>query len=483
MSQPPSETSAGMPAYRPLSLQAKDELRRTLGEDCLRDDPTSLEEYAQDHSGVTHRPELVVLPTEPRQVQQLMRLANRHRFPVTPRGAGTGMAGGCVASLGGVVLSLERMTRIRNLDTRHLVAEVEAGVITKTLKDAAREKGLFYPPDPASLDSGTLGGNAATNAGGPTCLKYGTTKDYVLGLEVVLPDGELINTGAATRKGVVGYDLTHLLVGSEGTLGVITALTLKLLPHPPAVAGLVAVFPDLERATECVTQIMVGGNLPSALEFMDSRCLELIADLLPFARPPADSALLYIEADGHPREIRRQMEAISQICRRMGASELMEMPGDEDRQRFWQARRQMTLRIREASALKLSEDVAVPIGHIAEMVSGLPQVAREHGIKIYSYGHSGDGNIHVNFTAGDTALRPAVEKAIRQVLERVLELGGTISGEHGIGLAKAPYLPMEIPRRSIELQMGIKRLFDPGLVLNPGKIFPWRPAGDASSHG
>ena len=428
--------------------------------------------YHHDASELHAGPELVILAEERSQVEKLLALTNRYRFAVTPRGGGSGLAGGCVALQGGVVLSLERMNRILSVDTTNLIAEVEPGVVTRDLRNAAEAAGLFYPPDPAGLDQSTIGGNVATNAGGPACVKYGTTKDYVLGLEAVLPTGQWVRAGVKTRKGVVGYDLAQLLIGSEGTLGIITALTLKLIPHPPAVGNLTAVFSDLPTAMQAVTAVMGRGHLPSAIEFMDHKCLELLGDLLPFPVPGEQASLLIIETDGAADQIGAEIGKIAAICRETGARELLPAADEAERARIWEVRRQISLRIHDHAALYISEDVAVPIGRIADLVAELPAFEARYGLFIYAFGHAGDGNIHLNVTAADREHLPRVERGITALPRLVLEMGGTISGEHGIGEAKKRFLPLELSPESIRLQQGIKRLFDPRLILNPGKIFP-----------
>ena len=318
---------------------------------------------------------------------------------MTPRGLGTGLAGGALPVLGGVVLSLARMNRIIAIEPRNMIAVVEPGVVNLDLKNAVREHGLFYPPDPASLDTCSIGGNAATNAGGPACVKYGTTRDYILGLEAVLPSGEMLTTGVRTRKGVVGYDLTRLLVGSEGTLGVITKLILRLIPHPAAVTTLVALFPKLVPAMETITTILMNGHIPSAMEFLDCRCLELVGDLLPFAGVKEAGAMLLIEADGDPERIQREIEAIGEICLAGGAADVLMAPDAGRRNRMWDVRKEISLRIEERYPLDIQEDIVVPLGRIAELVACLPEYEAAYGMNIYSFGHAGDGNIHLNITA------------------------------------------------------------------------------------
>jgi glycolate oxidase len=438
----------------------------------LIDDPQKLEDCGKDGTpNLFHRPELVVEVTEAPPIRALLRLANNCRFPVTPRGLGTGLAGGAIPVLGGVVLSLARMNRIIAIERSNMIAVCEPGVLNLDLKNAAREHGLCYPPDPASFDTCSLGGNAATNAGGPACVKYGTTRDYILGLEAVLPNGDLIATGVRTRKGVVGYDLTRLLVGSEGTLGVITKLILRLIPHPAAVTTLVALFPALGQAMEAIQAVLMSGHSPSALEFFDDRCLALVGDLLPFPGGKEAGAMLLIEADGDPEWIQREIEAIGEICLAGGAQEVLMAPDAARRNRLWDVRKAVSLRIEERYPLDIHEDIVVPLGRIAEFVACLPEYDATYGMKIYAFGHAGDGNIHLSITADSLVAAERVEEGIREIIQRILAMGGTMSGEHGVGIAKRRFLPLELSLESIRLQRAIKHLFDPNLILNPGKIF------------
>ncbi|MBN2124628.1 MAG: FAD-binding protein, partial [Deltaproteobacteria bacterium] len=350
-----------MDPYAPLTSEILERIRDAVGAGRVILDPERLEEFGKDSSEERGRPEAVVVAESPERIQALLRLANEHRFPVTPRGSGTGLAGGAVPAHGGVLLSLARMNRILSIDGENLIAVVEPGVINQDLKNAVRAQGLFYPPDPASLDTSSIGGNAATNAGGPSCVKYGTTRDYILGLEAVLPTGECIRAGVQTRKGVVGYDLVHLLVGSEGTLGVITRLILKLIPLPKALTTLVALFPRLPLAMEAVTAILSGGHTPCALEFMDRKCLDLVGDLLPFEDVRMADAFLLVEADGAPQSIEREIEAMGRICMERGALNVFLAPDSARRARMWEIRRQVSLRIEEHSPIYVPEDVVVPI--------------------------------------------------------------------------------------------------------------------------
>jgi glycolate oxidase len=460
-----------MPDYAPITAEIRARIAAIPGL-VIIDDPGKMEEFGRDKTpGAFRRPELVVEATEVPQIRALLRLANDCRFPVIPRGLGTGLAGGAIPVHGGVVLSLAKMNRILAIEPRNMIAVVEPGVRNLDLKNAVREHGLCYPPDPASNDACSIGGNAATNAGGPACVKYGTTRDYILGLEAVLPSGELIEAGVRTRKGVVGYDLTRLLVGSEGTLGVITKLIVRLIPHPADVTTLVALFPKLSPAMETITTILMRGFMPSTLEFMDSRCLELVGDLLPFAGAKEAGAMLLIESDGAPETIRREIEAIREICLAGGASDALIALDEGRRERMWEVRRAISLRIEESHPLDIQEDIVVPLGRIAEFVECLPGYEAAHGVKIYAFGHAGDGNIHLSVTAESLDARKAAETGVRGIIQKVIAMGGTMSGEHGVGIAKQPFLPLELTPTSIRLQRAIKLLFDQNLILNPGKIF------------
>jgi glycolate oxidase len=457
--------------YSPIKPEVIAAIRNKIGAQHIIQEPARMEAFAKDATSLQRLPELVVEATEVEQIQSLLRLANIHRFPVTPRGLGTGLAGGAVPLYGGVVLSLAKMDRILAIDEQNMIAVVEPGVINLDLKVAARNKGLFYPPDPASLDTCSVGGNAATNAGGSSCVKYGTTRDYVLGLEAVLPSGEMIKTGVQTRKGVVGYDLTHLLVGSEGTLAVITKMILKLLPHPPAVSTVVALFPSLVSAMECVSAILIRGHAPCAMEFLDQNCLHLVGDSLPFAGARQAGAFLLLQVDGKPDTVDAEAEIMGEICLAHGALNVVMAQDSYKRARMWDVRKQVSITIENSSPLYIPEDVVVPIACIAEFVESLPGFEQQYGIKIYSFGHAGDGNIHLNITAQSREEATKVEQGIYAILERVVAMGGTISGEHGIGHMKRSFLHLELSPVSLCLQQSIKQIFDPNLILNPGKVF------------
>ncbi len=461
--------------YSPISESIKRALRERIAPECILSAPEKLAEYASDASAMHFTPELVVCAKSVGDIQALMELANIYRFPVTPRGGGSGLAGACLPSQGGVVLLTGGLNRIKAIDRKNFFMMVEPGVISQQVRQAAEAAGLFYPPDPAGMDLSTIGGNAATDAGGPACVKYGTTRDYILGLQAVLANGQLITTGVQTRKGVVGYDLTNLLVGSEGTLGIITSLTLKLIPKPAATRGMMCIFSDMVSAMNCVASVMAQGYLPSAIEFLDHKCLSLIGELLPFPLPQVEKpSMLIIEVDGPQGQIDTEMEAICTIARTEAAVELIQAASAEERQKIWAVRRQVSLRIHDYAKLYIPEDIVVPLTAIAELVDALPRYEKKYGIEVFAFGHAGDGNIHLNITTQDPGKEDAAREGTKALLELTLRLQGTISGEHGIGIAKAGYLPLELAENSIELQRNIKKLFDPNLILNPGKIFPER---------
>lgn len=459
--------------FRPLSPDTVARIREAVAPATVIEDPAKKEPFGRDGTLEAFAlPELVVEATSASQISALLKLANELRFPVTPRGLGTGLAGGAVPIHGGVLLSLAKMNRILAVDRDNFIAMVEPGVLNKDLKDAAREAGLYYPPDPASYDTCSIGGNAATNAGGPSCVKYGVTREYVLGLEAVLPTGELIRTGVRTRKGVVGYDLTRLLVGSEGTLGVITQLTLKLIPHPAAITTLVSLCPSLSVAMEAIRAVLGAGHIPCVVEFLDRHCLDLVGDLLPFEGVQDAGAFLLIETDGAPEIIAREIEAIGEICLGAGADQVLLAPDAQRRERMWDVRKAVALRIEERYPVDVHEDIVVPIRRIADFVRRLPPLEEAYGMRIYTFGHAGDGNLHLSMTAETREARERIDRGIEEILKLVLDMGGTISGEHGIGMMKSRYLSLELSAESIRLQRRIKALFDPQGILNPGKVFP-----------
>ncbi len=450
------------------------DLAAIVGPQHLLTAPEDCWTYAYDATDRAHAPEAVVFPGSAAEISQILKLANEHRFPVTPRGAGTGRSGGAVPVKGGVVLVLTRLNRILEINGRDMVAVVDPGVITGAFKKAVEEQGLYYPPDPSSADFCTLGGNVAECAGGAVAVQYGVTRDYVLGLEVVLPTGEIINAGTRTMKGVVGYDLTRLFLGSEGTLGVITRIILKLVAKPAARQTLAAAFGTLEAAARTVTDILTSGLAPTALEFMDAVTISCVREMLPFAVPSGAAALLLLAVDGHPRDVEERASRMARFCREQGARPVIRAKTPEEAEQLWQARKVISPALRKVKPQKVSEDVAVPLGAIPALITALQKISQRQGLIIPCYGHAGDGNIHVNvlYDQGIPREREAVEKTVEDIFALARELNGTLSGEHGIGLTKAPYLGMELSEEAIALQRRLKQAFDPNNIMNPGKIFP-----------
>jgi glycolate oxidase len=446
------------------------ELKSIAGPDNFSTSPEELIVYSYDATRRESPPWVVVRPRSSREISDILRLANRERFPVVPRGAGTGMSGGSVPVQGGVVLSFERMNHILEIDEQDFIAVVEPGVITGDLQSEVESRGLFYPPDPASRKFCTLGGNVAECAGGLRAVKYGVTKDYVLGLEVVLPTGEIINTGARTIKSVAGYDLTKLIVGSEGTLGVVTRITVRLLRLPESVRTLAAFFNDVPAAAKTASAIMASGVLPRALEFVDQAALKAVEGYLKEDLSQGASAMLLAEVDGPAESTAREEDRIAEIMMRTGAARVNRAGSDQEREHLWKARRSISPALYAIKPKKLNEDIVVPRSRIAESLQGIAAIAEQYGLLIVNFGHAGDGNIHTNIMF-DEADMPKAEAAVREIFAATLRLGGSITGEHGIGLSKASYLPMELGQDTIAAMKKIKRALDPNNILNPGKIF------------
>ena len=418
-------------------------------------------------------PDLIVHPASAEDVSRILVLANQYGFPVIPRGAGSGLTGGSVPVNGGVIISFTRMDRILEIDTENLITVVEPGVITFLLQQEVAKKGLFYPPDPSSYKYSTIGGNVAECAGGPNSLKYGVTRDYILGLEVVLPTGEIMNTGVRTMKGVVGYDLTRLLVGSEGTLGVVTKITLKLIPLPETKATMLALFREVEDAAKTVSAIVAARIVPSTIEFMDKASIRCSEQASPMGLPEGVGGLLLIEVDGSQESVLAEAEKIKKIVLEHNALRCDLTQDLAEADRLWGARRTVSQATYNLNPVKIAEDVVVPRSAIPALIRALEEMGKEYGIPILSFGHAGDGNFHVSMMIQDTKEdRQKAEEAVEALFAETIRLGGTLSGEHGIGLSKAPYLGMELSGQVMLTMKKIKQLFDPNNILNPGKIFP-----------
>jgi glycolate oxidase len=450
-------------------------LREIVGPDYVRTDADSLRTYGVDALGKGHPPDVVVIPQSTAQIALIAGLCNEERVPLVVRGAGTGFTGGAVPTRGGVLLSMEVFNRILEIDDLNLLAVVEPHVINADLQRAVEKVGLFYPPDPASLNQSSIGGNVAECAGGPRAFKYGTTKRYILALEAVLPTGEVIHTGSKAVKNVVGYDLTQLLVGSEGTLAIITKITVRLVPKPPANATMLATFAGIRSAVDAVSELIRRRVVPAALELIDSDALQAIEDNLGGALVAhGTSAALIVEVDGTPRGVEEDLDRVIEACRSVGAQEVTRARDEAERDTIWSLRRQTSVALKATGLVKINHDVVVPKGRVPELFDVIAEMKRAYGLRVASFGHAGDGNIHVNLliTPGDANEAARAKEAERFLFTRVVALEGSISGEHGIGFAKAPYLPIELSADEIALMKRVKAAFDPNGILNPGKIFP-----------
>ncbi|HEX5475364.1 MAG TPA: FAD-linked oxidase C-terminal domain-containing protein [Vicinamibacterales bacterium] len=451
-------------------------LRQIAGDEYVRTDAEAVAPYGLDALKRGHPPDAVVLPDGAAQISAIVRLCDRAGVPLVPRGGGTGYTGGAVPVRGGLVVSLERMNRILEIDEANLVAVVEPNVVTGDLQAAVERVGLFYPPDPASLKQSVVGGNVAEGAGGPRAFKYGTTTRYVLGLEAVLPNGDVVETGGKVVKNVVGYDLTHLLVGSEGTLAIITKIVLRLVPKPPVQSTLRATFASVHDAVEAIASIIRHRVVPAALELIDGDSLEAVARYLDVRSlaPAGTAALLLLECDGLAEAVAEETRRVEQACRDAGATEILRARDEAERQELWRVRRELSPSLKVITPIKFNHDVVVPKGRIPQLFELIDRLRRDYRLRIPCFGHAGDGNIHVNImvTPGDEDEARRAHEAERVLFEGVVALEGSISGEHGIGFAKAKYMSIELSPEEIALMKRVKQAFDPKGLLNPGKMFP-----------
>lgn len=463
--------------YSKIDQGIVDAFIKIVGEQHVMMSEEALKDYSHDYTeDLEFLPEVVIAPGNVNEVSKLMFFCNERRIPVTPRGAGTGLSGGALPVFGGVVMSMARFNKILEIDERNLQATVEPGVINQVFKDAVAEKGLFYPPDPASRGSCHLGGNLAECAGGPKAVKYGVTKDYVLNLEVVLPTGEIIKTGANVLKNSTGYNLTQLIVGSEGTLGIITKIVFKLIPHPTNDMLLLVPFTSPEKACEAVSAVFRAGITPSAMEFMERDAIDYVLKYVDVSLviPDEVKAHLIIEVDGNDTDsLFKDCEKISEVMYAHGASEILFADSEKQKEELWKMRKATGEAVKSHSIYK-EEDTVVPRAELPVLLKGVKDIGAKYGFRSVCYGHAGDGNLHVNIikeNMSDTDWNEKVPLGIREIFELCVQLGGTISGEHGIGLVQKDYMTIAFTDVQINLQKGIKHLFDPNNILNPGKMF------------
>ena len=450
------------------------ELRRLLGSEAVGDSAETLAEHAADKWFASREPDVVVFARTTSDVVKTLRFAHARRIPVTPRGAGFGYVGGCVPVRGGIALSLARMRRIKEIHFEDGVAVVEPGVITGELQAAARERGLFYPPDPASLKDCSIGGNIATNAGGPRCLKYGVTRHYVLGLEVVLADGRVLRTGGRTHKNKTGFDLIGPFVGSEGLLGVVIEATLRLLPLPPARASLSASFRTFRQAADAVQEILRAGFLPAALEIADAFTLRSAREHLGKAIVPAGEGHVLIDLDGQSASVKSEARSLAGLLTKIGAQHLRTATGEARCEELWELRRKFSESLKATGLTKLNEDIVVPRSRLVDLAEFAARLRKKYGYPVACFGHAGDGNIHVNIMAAnyhsDAAVHAKVGQALDELFAQVLAWGGVITGEHGIGLAKARWFSDATSPVSRAVHSALKTALDPRGILNPGKF-------------
>ncbi len=451
------------------------QLRDIVGREGILTSPEDMVAYSFDGTFAEHRPDVVVLPTTTDQVSQVLTLAHQKRIAVVPRGMASGLAAASVPFDGGIALSLTRLNHILEIDVGNMTATVEAGIVTADLQAEVEKRGLFYPPDPSSIKQSTIGGNIACNAGGPRCLKYGITGDYVLGLTVVLSDGRILRTGGKAIKDVVGYDLKSLFVGSEGTLGVITEALLRLTVKPQYVRTARAEFLALDDAARTVNAILSAGIVPATLELMDETAIACIEEAMGLGLPLDVEALLIIEADGSDEDaVVREIEAAARICRENGAREVSVAKDEKERASLWQARRSVSPSLARKAPNKLGEDITVPRSAIPEAVRRIKAISAKYGLPIVVFGHAGDGNLHPNilFDKRDPDQWSKIEPIVGEIFGAALELGGTLSGEHGVGTLKRPYVEQALGSVSVDVQRSLKHALDPLDILNPGKVIP-----------
>ena len=457
-----------------ISEAIKSQFEQFVGEENVEGSKAALLAYSYDATpGFQAMPNCIVSPRNANEVAAVVKLCNEHKIPIVPRGSGTNLSAGTTPLKGGVVLLFKHMDRIIEIDEENLTMTVQPGVITAHIIAAAEKIGLFYPPDPGSMHISTIGGNISENAGGLRGLKYGVTRDYVMGLEIVLPNGEIIQTGGKLAKDVAGYDLTRLFVGSEGTLGVVTQATLKLIPKPETKKTMLALFDDLETSAKAVSAIIANRIIPATLEFLDQQTVRVVEDFAQIGLPTDVGAVLLIEQDGPPEVVERDMAKIEEICRMTNAVDVQIAKTEAEAEALTSARRTALSALSRVKPTTILEDATVPRSKIAEMVRAIEAIAKKYELTICTFGHAGDGNLHPTCLTDARNLEEMalVDKAFEEIFHKAIELGGTITGEHGVGAMKLPYLHLKIGEAGVEVLRGIKNAIDPNHIMNPGKIF------------
>lgn len=457
-----------------INKKIRKELFKIVGKEGFYDSIEDKICYSYDATSNKFLPDLVLRPINVTQVSSILKICNLEKIPIVPRGAGSGYSGGSLPIKKGIVLDLTRMNKILDIDNQNLTVTVEPGIINAKLRKVVESQGLFYPPDPASMEFCTIGGNIAENSGGPQAFKYGVTKNYVLSLEVVLANGDILKIGAQTIKSVVGYNIKDLIIGSEGTLGVVTKAMLRLIPLPESRVTLMVSFDTVSKAAHTVSEIVSNKLIPATIEFMDSLCIKSVEKHLNIGLPIEAAALLLIELDGEKEEIEKELLKVKNICEKIGVIELKTASLSEEREKLWRARRATSSSINTLAPNKINEDIAVPRSKIPEFMEKIKEISNKYELLIPCFGHAGDGNIHVSIMLDKS--NPNEYKrykgALMEIFKTTINLGGTLSGEHGIGISKSPYLKMELSDKEIGLMKSIKKLFDPNNILNPNKIFP-----------
>ncbi len=465
--------------YNKITPSVLKKLQEILGEQYVLYDSESLKKYGHDETeDLLFLPEVVVKPRTAKEISEILKIANAELISVTPRGAGTGLSGGALPIYSGIILSMERFNQILQIDERNLQATVEPGVINEAFQNAVKELGLFYPPDPASKGSCFLGGNVAESSGGPKCVKYGTTKDYILNLEVVLPTGEIIETGANTLKNSTGYNLTQLMVGSEGTLGIATKIIVKLLPLPKYDLLMLVPFRSLDEACAAVSEVFRAGFTPSAMELMERDALDWVSNYVQSNVVKLEDdiqAHLLIEVDGNDLDVlMKEMEFISELISKFNIADILFAESAAQKSELWRLRRGINEAVKN-NAISKEQDTVVPRAELPKLVKGVKEVGEKYKFKTVCYGHAGDGNLHIRLIKGDLTDEQwngsYIKKAITEIFTICKQLGGTISGEHGIGLVQQEYMNIVFSEKALDIQRNIKKVFDPNGILNPGKMF------------